>query len=93
MGASCFTGCRNAAYSGAPLTAFATGRQGVRDRVERGFIAAPVLGRLSGARKGPLDIVAAGEDRHVYAWHADGTPVQGFPVLVADPDKVAAVDP
>ena len=23
-------------------------------------------------------------DRHVYAWHADGTPVAGFPVLVVD---------
>ncbi len=40
-----------------------------------------------------LDIVAAGEDRHVYAWHADGTPVNGFPVLVEDPNKVASVDP
>jgi hypothetical protein len=83
----------NPAYSGAPLTPFATVRQGVRDRVERGFIAAPVLGRLSGSHTGPLDIVAAGEDRHVYAWHANGRAVPGFPVLVADPDKVASVDP
>jgi hypothetical protein len=82
-----------AAYSGAPLTPFGTVRQGVRDRVERGFLAAPVLGRLSGAHAGPLDIVVAGEDRHVYAWHANGRAVPGFPVLVADPDKVAAVDP
>ena len=42
---------------------------------------------------GGLDIIAASEDRHVYAWHADGRPVAGFPVLVADPDKVATVDP
>jgi hypothetical protein len=83
----------NRAYSGAPLTPFHTVRAGVRDRVERGFMASPVLGRLSGARSGPLDVVVAGEDRHVYAWHADGRPVPGFPVLVADPDKVAAVDP
>ena len=46
-----------AAYSGAPVTPFHTVRQGVRDRVERGFIAAPVLGRLSGAHTGALDIV------------------------------------
>ena len=32
-------------------------------------------------------------DRHVYAWHDDGTPVAGFPVLLVDPTKVAAVDP
>ena len=83
----------NPAYSGAPLTPFHTVRNGVRDRTERGFLAAPVLGRLIGARTGPLDIVVAGEDRHVYAWHANGRAVLGFPVLVADPDKVASVDP
>jgi len=83
----------NPDYSGAPLAPFATVRNGVRDRVERGFVAAPVLARLNGRRSGPLDIIVAGEDRHVYAWHADGRPVAGFPVLVADPDKVAAVDP
>ena len=81
------------AYSGAPLAPFATVRQGPRDRVEGGFLASPVLARLSGASTGPLDIIAAGEDRHLYAWHADGTAVAGFPVLVADPDKLTAVDP
>ena len=45
-----------------------------------------------GTGKG-LDIIAAGEDRHLYAWHADGEAVKGFPVLVEDPDKVASVDP
>jgi hypothetical protein len=79
-----------AQWSGAPLMPFHTVRQGVRDRVERGFAAAPVLASLDGRG---TDIIAAGEDRHVYAWHADGRPVAGFPVLVADPDKVAAVDP
>ncbi len=32
-------------------------------------------------------------DRHVYAWHADGSPVAGFPVLLVDPTKVSPVDP
>jgi hypothetical protein len=32
-------------------------------------------------------------DRHVYAWHLDGSPVAGFPVLVVDPTQVKAVDP
>ena len=77
-------------FSGAPLSPFHTVRQGVRDRVERGFAGAPVLASLDGTG---LDMIAAGEDRHVYAWHANGRPVAGFPVLVADPDKVAAVDP
>src|SRR5439155_8061056 len=29
----------------------------------------------------------------VYAWHADGSAVNGFPVLVEDPEKVASVTP
>ena len=28
----------------------------------------------------------------MYAWHADGSAVNGFPVLVEDPNKVASVD-
>ena len=32
-------------------------------------------------------------DRHLYAWHDDGTPVAGFPVLLVDPAKVQSVDP
>ena len=80
----------NPNWSGAPLTRFHTVRQGPRDRTEHGFLASPVLADLDGHG---LDIIAAGEDRHLYAWHADGTPVKGFPVLVVDPDKVASVDP
>jgi hypothetical protein len=88
----------NPAYSGAPLKPFHTVRQGPRDRTERGFLASPVLAHLDGNRDGPLQIVVAGEDRHVYAWqpsrrHLKGSLVPGFPVLVADPDKLSAVDP
>ena len=39
------------------------------------------------------ELIGAAMDRHVYAWHGDGTPVAGFPVLVVDPNKVQAVDP
>ena len=86
----------NPNYSGAPLAgdpAWAAQRAGVRQRTEGGFLTSPVLGRLDPAAGHGLDIIAAGEDRHVYAWHADGSPVSGFPVLVEDPNKVASVDP
>jgi hypothetical protein len=86
------------AYSGAPLGPFETVRQGPRDRTEGGFLSSPVLARLNGTSSGPLDIIAASEDRHVYAWRPrldrlSGSTVKGFPVLVADPDKITAVDP
>ncbi len=61
------------------------------NRTKPGFFASPAVGDLDG--DGTLEIVAAGADRHVYAWHADGTTVAGFPVLVVDPSKVQAVDP
>jgi hypothetical protein len=61
-------------------------------------LASPVLAHLSGSAGGPLDIIAAGDDRHLYAWQPSrrrlrGSAVSGFPVLVADPDKLTAVDP
>jgi hypothetical protein len=89
----------NPGYSGAPLDyprsptgALDTVRQGPRDRTEGGFLGSPVLANLKGG-PGPLDIIAAGEDRHLYAWQPNGRPVPGFPVLVEDPDKLTAVDP
>jgi hypothetical protein len=61
--------------------------------MQHGFIGAPVLADLDLNDGGKLEIVAAALDRHVYAWHHDGTAVAGFPVLVVDPAKVASVDP
>jgi hypothetical protein len=85
----------NPSYSGAPLAgdpSWAAQRAGVRERTEAGFLTSPVLAKLDPAAGRGLDIVAAAEDRHVYAWHADGSAVTGFPVLVEDPNKVASVD-
>ncbi len=84
------------AYSGAPLPgdpAWEAQRAGVRERTEAGFVTSPVLADLEPQNGSGLDIVAAGEDRHVYAWHPHGEAVKGFPVLVEDPGKVASVDP
>jgi hypothetical protein len=86
----------NPNYSGAPLSgdpAWAAQRAGVRERTEGGFLTSPVLAKLDTAAGRGLEIIAAGEDRHMYAWHADGSAVSGFPVLVEDPNKVASVDP
>jgi hypothetical protein len=52
-----------------------------------------VLADLEPKKGAGLDIVAAATDRHLYAWHADGESVKGFPVLIGDPEKVASVDP
>lgn len=83
----------NPAFSGRPLDAlhFADVRKGSTDRVEPGFLGSPVLADLDG--DGRPEVVAASQDRHVYAWHGDtGKPVAGFPVLVVDRSKVSAID-
>ena len=61
------------------------------NRLKRGFLASPAAGDLDG--DGRPELVAAALDRHVYAWHLDGTPVPGFPVLLVDPTEARAVDP
>jgi Subtilase family len=86
----------NPSFSGGPLSgnpAWEAQRQGTRQRTEVGFITSPVLADLEPEAGPGLAIIAAGEDRHLYAWHPSGEAVKGFPVLVEDPDKVASVDP
>jgi hypothetical protein len=79
-------------FSGAPLAPFQNVRQGSRNRTQRGFLGSPVLADLDQDDNGKLELIAAGLDRHVYAWNNDGTPVDGFPVLAVDETKVASVD-
>ena len=41
---------------------------------------------------GKLEAIAASMDRNLYAWHADGSTVSGFPRVVVDPSKVTSID-
>lgn len=70
-----------------------TNRKNRDNRVGRGFAGGPTLANLDGSADGSLEILAGATDRHLYAWYHDGTPVPGWPVLLRDPAKVAAVDP
>ena len=81
----------NIDYSGKPLSPFVDVRKGKRHRTQHGFVGSPVIGDLDG--DGRQEIVAASMDRHLYAWKADGTLPDGYPVLVVDPAKVASVHP
>jgi len=81
------------AFSGKPQAPFENVRRGPRNRTQHGFLGSPVLADLDRDDGGRLEVIAAGMDRHVYAWEHDGDPVPGFPVLVVDRTKVESVDP
>jgi hypothetical protein len=88
----------NIRFSGRPLAPFENVRFEAGDegqselrRTQHGFIASPVIADLDG--RGGLEVIAAGMDRHVYAWHINGSRVRGFPTLVVDRAKVASIDP
>jgi hypothetical protein len=56
----------------------------------RGFAGAPVLVDLDAPGEDPaLEILASALDGNLYAWHADGSTVSGFPVRLADRARVS----
>ncbi len=63
------------------------------NRLDKAFMQGPVLCNLDGSADGSLEIVAACMDQHLYAWHADGRLVEGWPVKLVDPARVASFDP
>ena len=52
---------------------------------------APAVGDLDSDYPG-LEIVVGCSDGHVYAWHADGSAVDGWPVILRDPQKIKTMD-
>lgn len=52
--------------------------------LDRGFFSTPALGDLD--QDGALEIVVGGMDGQLYAWHGDGAPVGGFPLLLDHPE-------
>jgi hypothetical protein len=66
----------------------ALGSSASADRpIESGILSAPVLADLDG--KPGLEIVVSALDGHLYAWHGDGRPARGFPVLLSNPRRAA----
>ncbi len=61
--------------------------------LDRGFLRGPVLADLDAPPDGRLEVIAACLDQHLYAWHADGSPVRGWPVKLVDPERVERMDP
>ena len=61
-----------------------------QNRLDEGFAGGAVLADLDG--NGDFEIIAGGMDQYLYVWNHDGTPFDGFPVLLQDneePDPVS----
>jgi hypothetical protein len=69
----------------------ASPKQDLHNKRDPGISSVPAIGDLDPLVPG-LEIVVGSHDNHVYAWHHDGTPVPGWPVVLRDPAKVATMN-
>ncbi|MDQ3987339.1 MAG: Ig-like domain-containing protein, partial [Actinomycetota bacterium] len=82
-------------FVGDGTTASYAGALDQRDQdnsIDHGIHHSPAVADIDPSTAG-LEILAGAGDNHVYAWHADGSQVSGWPVFLRDPSKVAEVDP
>jgi hypothetical protein len=63
----------------------------VNQTYDAGVYGTPALANLDG--NPGLEVIVGAGDGKVYAWHADGTPVSGWPVLLQDPSKPSQANP
>jgi len=59
------------------------------NQLDKAFLSGPVLCNLDNSRDGSLEIIASSMDGHLYAWHADGKTLAGWPVKLIDPAQVS----
>jgi hypothetical protein len=62
------------------------------NRVIRWMLASPTLANIDPSDDN-LEILAGAADRHLYAFHSDGSKVPGWPVMLRDPATIGGYDP
>jgi hypothetical protein len=62
------------------------------NRVIRWMLTSPTLGNID-PQDDDLEILEGGADRHLYAFHSNGSHVSGWPVLLRDPATIGGYDP
>lgn len=74
---------------GFPVAMDPAHQQPLEASIDYGFMSYPVLVDLD--QDQTLEIVIAGMDMYVYAWHGDGSEVSGWPVLCRNEDQLARI--
>ncbi len=80
---------------GRPLTGWPvqtkvpTGPDPLHPTWESGVVGSPAVGEVDGSTSNGPEVVVGSADGRVYAFHAGGTALPGFPVLLQDPSQPA----